>query len=712
MKKFLGIEDNKLNRKYFLLLMLISFLFSILIRYIWIYEMGDIDRFYWNGQLMINTNDGYLWAEGARDILAGFHQDNDLSPININLSQLTAFLYKILAISFETLILWLPAVMGSLLIIPIMLIARVFNYDILGFFASLLGGIAWSYYNRTMIGYYDTDLLVVVLPAFMVWGLIFSIYTKRDELLIIGPIFAILSIYWHSGTINIISGTFFITILYTIILDRKNFYLYKLLSIFIISMMSIPVLIKIILVLNLGIAYYFYKTKLTEKNIYIIFSVLILLYLIFGGMSWILGFFSNAYLTREAIHTADDILNQSLHYYGVVNTVREAGHISFNTFANRISGGSLILLFSIIGYILFVIRHKLFILSLPMVGVGFFALIGGLRFTVFAVPFMALGLFYIIFLLVDYLITKNQYIKYFIISISTIIVLYPNITHIISYKVPTVMSTQEVKVLDKLKNIASREDYVISWWDYGYPIRYYADVKTIIDGGKHVGGDNFTVSYALLNSQLSAANMMRLDVEFTEINFEEKCGSTSFECMLKRANIKEPSQFLNALNSTNITLPKKSRDIFIYLPNRMMNIIPTIDLFSNLDLKTGKAYKQPIFYKSTIKSVNGAFITLDNGIKFNQNNGKVYFGKQVVSANRIVITDYNKKGILIKKVKGFDRNSQIYLIFMKSYNQFLVLDKRMFNSLYIQLFVLEDYNKKLFEPIILTPLAKVYKLKK
>jgi len=51
------------------------------------------------------------------------------------------------------------------------------------------------------------------------------------------------------------------------------------------------------------------------------------------------------------------------------------------------------------------------------------------------------------------------------------------------------------------------------------------------------------------------------------------------------------------------------------------------------------------------------------------------------------------------------------VIFMKNYNTFLVLDSEVFNSTYIQMFVLENYDKKLFEPVILNPQAKVYKLK-
>jgi dolichyl-diphosphooligosaccharide--protein glycosyltransferase/undecaprenyl-diphosphooligosaccharide--protein glycosyltransferase len=55
--------------------------------------------------------------------------------------------------------------------------------------------------------------------------------------------------------------------------------------------------------------------------------------------------------------------------------------------------------------------------------------------------------------------------------------------------------------------------------------------------------------------------------------------------------------------------------------------------------------------------------------------------------------------------------SKISAIYMKSYNKFIVLDNKTLNSSYIQLFVLENYNKKYFEPVILSPYAKVYKLK-
>ncbi len=61
--------------------------------------------------------------------------------------------------------------------------------------------------------------------------------------------------------------------------------------------------------------------------------------------------------------------------------------------------------------------------------------------------------------------------------------------------------TESDKMLDKLKKISKREDYVVSWWDYGYPLRYYSDTKTLIDGLKHKGDVNFTPSAILTQSQ-------------------------------------------------------------------------------------------------------------------------------------------------------------------------------------------------------------------
>ncbi|MEE4292246.1 MAG: hypothetical protein V2J13_10915, partial [Cycloclasticus sp.] len=88
-------------------LILIAYVFSIFVRMIWVYQFSGSEMSYWNDQLMINTNDGYYFAEGARDILSAEENINATSPVHEALAITTALLSKVVPFSFETIILYL-----------------------------------------------------------------------------------------------------------------------------------------------------------------------------------------------------------------------------------------------------------------------------------------------------------------------------------------------------------------------------------------------------------------------------------------------------------------------------------------------------------------------------------------------------------------------------------------------------------------------------
>ena len=79
--------------------------------------------------------------------------------------------------------------------------------------------------------------------------------------------------------------------------------------------------------------------------------------------------------------------------------------------------------------------------------------------------------------------------------------------------------------------------------------------------------------------------------------------------------------------------------------------------------------------------------------------------------NRFVKTGYTQDKKLNVETKQFNSMANITVIYMASYGQFLILDEATYNSLYIQLFVLENYDKNLFEAVEMSPYAKIYKLK-
>ena len=709
-KKFFGFEDENNTNQLTILYIIIAYLFSIAVRYIYIQKVGHIPTFLWQHHLMINNNDGYYWAEGARDILAGFHQANDLSPVGTPAALLTAYLAKMLPfIPFDVLIEYLSGFVGSLIVIPVILIGRILGSSWLGFLAALLSGIAWSYYHRTMFGYYDTDMLVIVLPTFAIWAVMYSLKNQDKKYFFLAPLTEIIMIQWHGGLGNVANGIFIMSAIYITLFKKKEKLNILYLTLLMTPILPITLLYKVTILFLMYIIILIVYEQLEKKILYIAIA-LGLFYALIVGYPWIHDTLLNGYFTR-AVTNSDG----GLKYFSVVNTVREAGHIDYNVLVHRISGSWFGLIVGVLGYILLSIRFPIMLISLPMVVLGFFAVRGGLRFTIFAVPFVALGDAYIAYLIGK--ISKKTFTNDKISNISKYLVsftvmaaiIYPNYKHVYHYLVPTVFNKYEVATLDKLKQIAGRNDYVMTWWDYGYPIRYYSDVKTFVDGGKHTGDVNYPVSFALTRDLKSSRNMALLDAYFTEYNYKHNNKSSDYlKSMLNKYNIKDPNDFLSLL-STTIKLPNVKEDIYYFLPLRMFNILPTIALFSNIDLKTGKEQRHFFFQSNGFKK-EGNDIFLGNGVKILLNKKAIVIGNKAIPIHYFIVTEILKNGKTVKKVDKVSEQG-LNVIFMKSYRKWLIVDDFYFNSTFVQLFVFEN-TEGLFKPVIINPYVKIFKVVK
>jgi undecaprenyl-diphosphooligosaccharide---protein glycotransferase len=688
-----------------ILYIFLAFAFSVAMRMIWVYQFDTYTPFKYNGQFMINTNDGYLWAEGARDILSGEYREGlDQTPVTSAPAKLTAFFAKVLPFSFESIIFYLPVFLSSLIVIPIVLIAKLLKNLEMGFIAAMLASIVWSYYNRTMAGYYDTDMLNIVLPMFLLWSIIWAVKTDQNIYLLLTGLDILVYRWWYPQSYSLEFAFFGLILLYTLVFDRKNIFNYKLLAIMMFAMMGLDGYTRLALVV---ISYYIFTQEKFDKYTYYILAIAVGAFFLTGGFNPIWSQLKG-YVFRDSVSSAKDGLG--LHFFTVMQTVREAGKIPFETFANRISGHTIVFIVSLLGYMYLLFRHRIMLLSLPLVGLGFLAYVGGLRFTIYAVPVLAFGVAF----LITELASKMPYakLKYLSMVAFTLAILYPNYKHIDSYKVPTVFNNDEVQVLEKLSHIANPNDYTIAWWDYGYPIRYYANTQTLIDGGKHSGSVNFPVSYILTKTQDVAAKMARLDVEYTEKRLlpENNFSSTNLEQITKDYKFTNTNLFLDSLKN-DINLPKKTTDTYLYLPFRMLNIYPTVALFSDINTMNGVQGQQPLFYVSRNFQDLGSRLQLGNNVFFNKANLTLTLGNKTLPIRRFTKTAYSADRKLHVQSQLVNFTSNINLIFLASYNTFIVLDEASYNSTYVQLFLLENYDKNLYEMVINTPSAKVFKLK-
>jgi dolichyl-diphosphooligosaccharide--protein glycosyltransferase/undecaprenyl-diphosphooligosaccharide--protein glycosyltransferase len=685
-------------------LMLLAYLFSFAIRLIWVFQFQDNPSVYWNSEIMINTNDGYFFAAGAQEALTGIHADNPrvFGIWDYGLIFFTSLFAKITPFSLETIILYMPAVISSLVVIPMILIARRYKQTMWGFFAALLGSITWSYYNRTMTGYYDTDMFSAMAPMFILFFLIKStIDLNLRSALYAGLAIVIYPFLYDQGqaivySIGIIYGA------YMLWFHRDSNVTYSSLILVFISLLPLnhfidkPYSYLVHFIILIALYLFLKQERLAKKEMMIATGVSLFLFLFLGDVFGLI-------LGKVLSYTLQGTGEGSLHFYGVNQTVREAGKIPFETFANRTSGSSVGVIVALIGYVVLVFRRPAFILALPLIGIGIFSMWGGLRFTVYAVPIAAMSAIYLFFVIAEQI--KDNSAKYAFIALATAGMIYPNITHIIGYKVPTVLNKTEVADLAKLDSVADGKDYTLTWWDYGYPIWFYSDTSTLIDGGKH-NNDNFIISKILLTpSQDLAANLSRLAVETYEESNHSIVANKLFE---KR----DPNILLEDLESSDFKLPKKTRDVFLYLPYRMLRIFPTVAVFGNINLKTGKKKRTIHFYPSAPVQQSGAKIILQNGIIFDTAKGEITIGGKIKKVERFDVATLGAGGTPQVKSQLMHMDGEFCVVFLKSYGQMIVMDRETYNSTYVQMFMLGKYDKELFELVVSSPYSKIYKLKK
>jgi len=137
----------------------------------------------------------------------------------------------------------------------------------------------------------------------------------------------------------------------------------------------------------------------------------------------------------------------------------------------------------------------------------------------------------------------------------------------------------------------------------------------------------------------------------------------------------------------------------------MMNIFPTVAVFSTIDIKTGKVNNH-FFYKGRLRKQRGYLFVGQMPIDLKR--AEIILNNRAIPIKEIDLVAYKQNGKLVVKRDRLRREG-LNLIIMQSYGVGLILDDFFYNSTYIQLFVFENY-KSFFKPVILTPYVKIYKV--
>lgn len=696
------IKSDNLSNIQFIILTIIAYSFSILCRLIWVYKNSGFEQLKWNGEFIPLTHDSFYFAKQALDAINyGITPSETLSSITVLISKALPFL------KFETIIFYMPAIVGSTIVIPIMLIGRLINLSKVGFIAALISSITVSYYNRTMVGYYDTDMLNITLPLLILYFLIASIMRRQIIYMALTAITAFIFAYWYVASFYLIGLFGLMTFLYLLCLDRKNTHGYISLLCMIIASIPVPFIYRIILVC-IYFAIFVYLQNRGLKVVFIAYAslvVLVILNVIFipnlsATINDYIFFVKTFFIKTESA---------GLKYFDFTSLTGELEKPDILELTARIAGNIVIFTISLMGLILLFKKYRVFTLLLPMLALGIMSFTLGGRYTIYAVPVAGIGFAYATLLIASTIEKDN--LKNIFVTLLTLIALIFNIKHIITYQNPFVITKKDIEAFTYLKGIAKEVDYVYSWWDCGYAVQYYTGLKTLTDGGRNLRNGYIESLILSTDNQTLAYNLTKesaylYDITKNESLIEEMANTLSPNT---KAN---PNDMINLLSSKEFTSQKQSYfNVYLYLPYQMIIYFDGIIKYSNRDLLTGKEIYESVFYSFHNIESKGDRLVLSEKAYIDTTRMEVVLEKKSYLIKNFYIIDEDKRGGKNTIKKTYNNDSNINAIYQRRLQTLLILDERTFNSLFIQFFIFENYDKALFNMVFSKPYVKIFALK-
>lgn len=308
---------------------------------------------------------------------------------------------------------------------------------------------------------------------------------------------------------------------------------------------------------------------------------------------------------------------RQIKYKNVMETIIEAKHSSWSNLLIRISGSEWACILALLGYCVLVVVYPEFIIALPLVGIGIFAHWGGHRFTIHAVPIAALALAFLPFCMLEFwriiysgysnktpknldcMETPSEFSKehgpwfgailasHVVAGLIILAAIIPNLGLAIdrSKGLATVLDSDEVKILDDIKQKSQPGDYVLTWWDWGSATWFHAERNVLTSPNNQSYDTYFFAKMMTTDSPRLTAHLGRTAAEYFHHGGPDGTGGLAVKHLFGDQT-KTPNEIIADLEEN---LPVEStRDVYIYLPSKLFPIYSVLRMFSERDLLTGQ----------------------------------------------------------------------------------------------------------------------------
>lgn len=465
------------------------------------YPRWDQSDFNVDGEWLLATHDAYFWVAGAEGV----------NPIAepMPMAALLDVVSRIFPIPLANLAFWASILLAALVAIPLALWAYFLGAPYAALIVPILGALAPAFYNRTRLGFYDTDWAILFFPLLISWLLAVWIQArlrgpesigrsdpgdKKDRIIpVLLIVLAAIALPWHNSIglyIIALLGLAATLVVFLGVPETRSASFLTLLAIsLVVGAGWTGAAVGLLLVWWMGWFPASFRHPWSTRLMGVVLFVMLAVILGIQFQEY-LSITIPAYVGKLFGDGGSQASGSVLVFPDLAASVRETQKVNLNFALEGMAFHPLLGAAGVFGY-LFLLWKKpaaVFLLPLLLLGVGSVRL--GIRFTMFATPVVLLGLLVPLEWATVQASQRYAWDKRLRAAAALIIVLVitPLMVQFV-WRIPveTVVGKAHARALTTLGETADPAGTIWTWWDYGYAAQHFAGLETFADGRRNTG---------------------------------------------------------------------------------------------------------------------------------------------------------------------------------------------------------------------------------
>ncbi|MBR4741420.1 MAG: hypothetical protein IK079_00770 [Desulfovibrio sp.] len=708
------------------LLALLTFLFALGMRLLELPSWQD-PEFRLGSEWLLATHDAYHWVAGAEDF--GLAKDHPMATM-------LKIMANILQTNLSNVAFWFPMFLASFVAVIVFVWVWALGSMEAGIAAGLLASLSPGFLARTLLGFYDTDLVTLFFPLLMTlvpatWAMRYMLLPKTilkrlihtsgqhlgSKLFLLNKLNAygnplrpswlvFLGLsgsiswwtqFWHSVFPYLLRYNVVLLLCMALFMAPKNKRSLLLLGAF---AYIFPALIgplgciaTICLLFCTSKRGYPLLLLLTKPLFLLILLATIAILLISGDIWQTILNHANSYLkhSSELKTSAQGI---DLVYPAVAQSIVEVQDLNLQTLLSYFHPWPEAAFLGLIGFVLVTLKRPAALFLLPLAALALLSTKLGGRMVMFGAPIIAIGLSLPLYWFLRRCMRKlsTNKVGVFTSLILICILILPFLNLIGAMSQGPMINRRHADCLAHVKAMTPQDAMLWLWWDWGYAAHHFSGRNTIADGAQHAGPSLYLPAAVFATDNPRFARQL---MRYTEIK-----GNVAGNVFVNLDGQKA-QELMEHLRSTETPLLESRGRIFIITSFEMLRLGFWINNFGNWNF-------------SQQRGEGGALSIIPQELFYNINTGEVRLENSSTTIDAASISIFEETGIThrdyiqewfsthpnaskVEQQAFLKTRRNVHFLFNKVTGEKIAVDEQIYQSLMVKL-LLGDSRDPLLSP--------------